>query len=171
MEGSVWLVHFLTDIWVPQECLWTTICLSCRYLRFYHLMYIVLLWCTLWYGMCSAVHNYLELSGLGALLFITFCIWAYQRASLNACWVALLFYDHILTLEEEARNIWRKPLSRPSLWFFLNRYPAVTAHIAILIIDFTGLSNLHRVRIIYLYHSEEYLAYMLGYERRTCSST
>lgn len=50
----------------------------------------------------------------------------------------LLLYDHALTLSAECTSMWRKPLSKPSLWFFLNRYPAALGNIIVCLNSFTS---------------------------------
>ena len=39
----------------------------------------------------------------------------------------ILYYDHLITLDDEVKYMWSKPLSKPSLFFFVNRYFAFIA--------------------------------------------
>ena len=45
---------------------------------------------------------------------------------LNAISV-ILYYDHLITLDDEYNYMWTKPWSKPSLFFFVNRYFAFIA--------------------------------------------
>ncbi|KAI0042599.1 hypothetical protein FA95DRAFT_1499876, partial [Auriscalpium vulgare] len=69
------------------------------------------------------VHNYLELAA-----------------------ITLLYYDYFLTLPQEVACIWPRPLARPSILFFLNRYVAFIGNIIVSVFSFTNLAEGDKVR-------------------------
>ncbi|KAJ7768638.1 hypothetical protein DFH07DRAFT_300281 [Mycena maculata] len=57
------------------------------------------------------------------------------------CAIAVLYYDHILTIPEEVEHIWRRPKSRSSYWFFLNRYLTFFATLPITVFNFVQFTH------------------------------
>lgn len=58
----------------------------------------------------------------------------------------MLYYDFCLTLSQEIAHIWSRPLSRPALLFFLNRYPMLLGSIAFVLFDIAGMRVTPEVR-------------------------
>lgn len=57
-----------------------------------------------------------------------------QLATANAFYFigfAILYYDHFLTFGEELRVVWKRPKRPGAYWFFINRYFAFFANIAV----------------------------------------
>ncbi|ETW76080.1 hypothetical protein HETIRDRAFT_446792 [Heterobasidion irregulare TC 32-1] len=52
----------------------------------------------------------------------------------------VLYYDHIITLSMEIARIWSRPLSKPALWFFLNRYLPFFGHIVVVVFILGGVT-------------------------------
>lgn len=54
--------------------------------------------------------------------------------------IALIYYDHILTSGRETDLIWRRPKTRSSYYFLVNRYFSFFGNIAVSVLGFTDLS-------------------------------
>jgi len=54
--------------------------------------------------------------------------------------VAILYYDHLLTLGAEVVYIWSRPKTLSSYWFFLNRYLAFSSSIPITVFYFISFN-------------------------------
>ncbi|KAF8198484.1 hypothetical protein BJ912DRAFT_951533, partial [Pholiota molesta] len=55
--------------------------------------------------------------------------------------VSCLFYDHAITFGQEIDYLWKRPKTRSSYWFFVNRYLAFFGNIAVTVLGFTTLST------------------------------
>ncbi|VDB90086.1 unnamed protein product [Peniophora sp. CBMAI 1063] len=51
----------------------------------------------------------------------------------------ILYYDFSLTFSQEIAHIWPRPLSRPALLFFFNRYPMLFGNVAFILFDIVGV--------------------------------
>lgn len=51
----------------------------------------------------------------------------------------ILYYDFVLTFSQEIAHIWPRPLSRPALLFFINRYPMLFGNVAFILFDIVGI--------------------------------
>lgn len=54
--------------------------------------------------------------------------------------VAILYYDHLITLKSEIGHIWARPKTQSAYLFFLNRYFAFYTNIAVLVLVSTTLT-------------------------------
>ncbi|THH12885.1 hypothetical protein EW146_g7276 [Bondarzewia mesenterica] len=59
--------------------------------------------------------------------------------------ITLLLYDHFLTFTAEVNAIWTRPLSIPSLWFFINRYIPFFGNSAVSIVSFANMTEVRRL--------------------------
>ncbi|KZV68351.1 hypothetical protein PENSPDRAFT_610098 [Peniophora sp. CONT] len=66
-------------------------------------------------------------------------VWIHGCLELAA--LAILYHDYFLTLPREIDRIWRSPLSRPSLVFYLNRYVPVLGDIVITVYSFSDFAS------------------------------
>ncbi|KAJ6622843.1 hypothetical protein B0H10DRAFT_2013005 [Mycena sp. CBHHK59/15] len=55
--------------------------------------------------------------------------------------IAVLYYDHFLTFPLEFAYIWRRPKSRSTYWFFLNRYLTFFTTVPITIFNFVDFDH------------------------------
>ncbi|KAH8818891.1 hypothetical protein DL96DRAFT_1622289 [Flagelloscypha sp. PMI_526] len=51
----------------------------------------------------------------------------------------ILFWDYIITFDDEYRLVWKAPWTKASLWFYLNRYVALLGHLALFPFRFNPL--------------------------------
>ncbi|VDC07461.1 unnamed protein product [Peniophora sp. CBMAI 1063] len=65
-------------------------------------------------------------------------VWIHGCLELAA--LTILYHDYFLTLPREIDRIWRSPLSRPSLVFYLNRYVPVLGDIVITVYSFSDFA-------------------------------
>lgn len=89
--------------------------------------------------MSRLIHNYLGFAGLCVfrVYFVNHC--CRMVRPWHRLFSAILLYDYLLTLSAEISTIWNAPFpTRTSLWFLVNRYPAMIGHIAF---KFLGLAN------------------------------
>ncbi|TDL23571.1 hypothetical protein BD410DRAFT_787419 [Rickenella mellea] len=61
--------------------------------------------------------------------------------------ITLLYYDHILTLRDEIKHIWRRKLSPISIVFLLNRYTSFFGYMPIIFFFFNSPRNDHNCRL------------------------
>lgn len=81
--------------------------------------------------------------------------------------IAIIFYDHCITLGSEIENIWSRPKRKSSYLFFLNRYFAFLANLSVTIMRFLPLSEssclrYHLFRQVLLIVSQVLVCYLLS---------
>ncbi|KAJ7053653.1 hypothetical protein C8F01DRAFT_1260284 [Mycena amicta] len=54
---------------------------------------------------------------------------------------ALLYWDHIITLDVEVQYIWKRRKSMSTYWFFINRYVALAGNIPVMILPYWVVSR------------------------------
>ncbi|KAK0482180.1 hypothetical protein IW261DRAFT_1466651 [Armillaria novae-zelandiae] len=54
--------------------------------------------------------------------------------------LSFLYWDHLITIDDELRLLWNKPKTLASYLFFVNRYLAFFGNITVLTLEFTTLS-------------------------------
>ena len=74
------------------------------------------------------------------------------NASSNHIYVAVgfvvLFYDHLLTIDEEIRLVWHAPLSLPKIAFLFNRYMVLGCLLLITCGEFTPSLKLESEKLM-----------------------
>jgi len=55
--------------------------------------------------------------------------------------ICCLYYDHLLTFDQEIDYLWARPKHQSSYWFFLNRYFSLFGNVAVTVLGFSEFSG------------------------------